>query len=224
MYINYMTIKKNKKKISANNSQNDDTNDTNDNIPQHIKNLSVPQAVSNYYNSHVAYDQNVVQNIILQVATTSEPVDDIISKNGVKPATLRYWRSLSPELLTSWQAAMSHRAHAIADKLGSDIKDLETTVADEDSDPRQQGNKIRAFDIKWRHREWLMSKINREAYGDKVEVDNNITVSPAAEFAKAWQHHQSNQVQADVTILDNNLNRASPAADTSTNSTPPDTD
>lgn len=65
-------------------------------------------------------------------------------------------------------------------------------IADEtvDTDPRILSARSNWFDRKWRHREWLMSKFNRQQFGDKLDIDQTLTVNPSEAREEAWKRAQ----------------------------------
>jgi len=181
--------------------------DNNTDTPDYI----VPQSIkSSIAKQH--YNPVTVQKIIIDVATTMDPVENICKKYNINASTIGIWRMSDSRLMTAWRTAMAARAHAMADKMESEINGLEAIVDNKDEDTRYKATKVKTFDVKWRHREWLMKSINKRDFGDNIQQDINVNVNPVEQRAKAWQLHQGVK-EADVTVVDTSRDQYSPEDD-----------
>jgi hypothetical protein len=133
------------------------------------------------------YDPQVMQDVIVDIATSADPVDVILTKYNLKHTTVYTWKALNADIQAAWKAAMVHRTHVLADKLHSDGKVLDDFVDNEDNDPREKTVKIKRFDVRWKHNEWYMSRVNRKDYGDNLSVESNVTVNAAQAREDAWR-------------------------------------
>lgn len=138
--------------------------------------------------SVTSYDPQIMNAIIRDVATTSLSIERIADQYGVASSTVYWWRAASPVLLAAWRTAMEARTHVLADTLQADIEAMEAGSEDAFTDPRTATVNIKRFDVKWKHSEWLMGKMNRKDYGDAIEIDNNVTVNGPEAREQAWQN------------------------------------
>ena len=184
-------------------------------LTQEEKNLLVPTDIKTVYNQQ-RYNPEIMQSIILDIATTADPVDAIIKKHKQAKTTVYMWRGLSVQLMNAWNHAMKLRTHVKADTFEDDVTTLDTAIDGKDADYRIVGNKIRRFDKVWHHREWFLSRYNRDFFGDKVEVDNNLTISPAKARDDAYNAFQANpptDADYDVITVPQDLNRITDLTD-----------
>ena len=146
--------------------------------------LSVPQFVGkNVYNR---YDPDTMLNILKAVATTKDTVNVICDRFGVKENTVYWWRALSDDILKAWKHAMYLRTHILADQIEEEGVKLDQDCDDSSKDPREQTVKIKRYDVRTRHRQWFMSRVNRQDYGDNVQIESNVTITAAETRENAW--------------------------------------
>lgn len=174
------------------------------------KELKVPQIIKTNYNLQ-HYNPDIMQAIILDIATTNDSIDDIIAKHGQKKTTVYLWRSISVQLMNAWRAAKRHRTHVIADTYESEVAILDAQV-ENDEDYKRTSNRIRRFDRVWSHNEWFLSRHNRQDYGDKVETDVHMDISPAKARDDAYNAHQGDippeDAEYEVINVPNTLNKS----------------
>jgi hypothetical protein len=137
-----------------------------------------------------SYDRNVMQLILIDLASTTDPMYKIIDRYGVPEPTVNWWRAVSNDIANAWRMAWRSRADLLADQLHKESDELDQVTDDEVSDPRLMMSKLKKFDIKWRHKEWLMGKMNK-FYGDKLAVDNNVTVNNTELRESAWNKYRT---------------------------------
>jgi hypothetical protein len=156
------------------------------------KELLVPASVKTPFGFE-HYNPRIMQSIIIDIATTKDPVQKIIARHGQASRTVYLWRSVSSQLLQSWRAAMRHRTHTVADDFETEVQTLNDQVETDDNYKRTS-NRIRRFDRVWGHRQWFMSRYNRQDFGDKVDIEQNITIAPAKAREEAYTTFQNAQV------------------------------
>jgi transposase-like protein len=156
------------------------------------KELLVPASVKTPFGFQ-HYDPAIMQRIILDIATSRQPVKQIIKSHGMADGTVYLWRSVSSQLLSAWRAAMRHRTHTVADDFETEVQELNNQVENDDNYKRTS-NRIRRFDRVWGHRQWFMSRYNRQDFGDKVDIEQNITIAPAKAREEAYTTFQNAQV------------------------------
>ena len=132
------------------------------------------------------YDRDLMRLILIDLASTTDPMYKIVDRYGVSEYALNWWRASSSELAQAWRIAWKSRTDTLADQLHKESDELDQVTDDEESDPRLMMSKIKKFDVKWRHKEWLMGKMNRSHYGDKMEIDNNVNVNNTELREFAW--------------------------------------
>lgn len=167
----------------------------NNNTPQQYTDtpqyIDVPNTITD--NPHTKggrppkYTPELARSILIDIATTAKPIKQIAQAHGVSEQVFFYWRSVSPQFLECCLRANAQRAVTYADKLESDVQKLEAEIEDTDADPRVLNVKSSHFDRKWRHREWLMAKWNRRIFGDKLDIDQTVTVNPSELREQAWR-------------------------------------
>lgn len=86
------------------------------------------------------------------------------------PATFYLWRTKHPEFARMLEEAEPARAQALAEQT--------IDIVDTDPDPKAARNRMHA-------RQWLASKLNRQKYGEKVEVAHTHTLDMGAILAEA---------------------------------------
>ena len=186
-----------------------------DNLSREEKELLVPAELSNNYVARSSYNPDIMQSIIIDIATTPDKIETIIKRHGQSTSSVYLWRSLSRPLMDSWRAAVKHRTHIVADKFEEEVAILDDQVENDD-DYKKTSNRIRRFDRVWSHREWQMSRMNRQDFGDKVEVDQNLTVNPAKARDDAYNAFQANpptDADYDVITVPQDLNRITDLTD-----------
>jgi hypothetical protein len=160
-----------------------------------------------------SYDRNVMQLILIDLASTTDPMYKIIDRYGVPEKTVNWWRAVSGDIAAAWRMAWRSRADLLADQLHKESDELDQVTDDEFSDPRLMMSKLKKFDIKWRHKEWLMGKMNRNHYGDKLAVDNNVTVNNTELRESAWNKYRtiSDAEYTNVTDVSSSMDKAKAA-------------
>jgi hypothetical protein len=156
------------------------------------KELLVPASVKTPFGLQ-HYDARKMQSIILEIATTTDTIDNIVKRHGLAKTTVYLWRSVSVQLLNTWRTAVRHRTHAVADEFEGEVQILNNQVENDDNYKRTS-NRIRRFDRVWGHRQWFMSRYNRQDFGDKVDIEQNITIAPAKAREEAYTTFQNAQV------------------------------
>lgn len=157
------------------------------------KELLVPTEMKCIYSRNFTYNPEKMQSIIIQIATTNIPIEKIITNHDLNVKTVYYWRAVSSPLFSAWRAAMRHRTHAIAERFEPEVEKLDAQVENDDNYKRTS-NRIRRFDRVWSHRQWFMSRYNRQDFGDKVDIEQNITIAPAKAREEAYTTFQNAQV------------------------------
>ena len=87
-----------------------------------------------------------------------------------KRNTVYRWRSSYPEFGDAYQLAQDQHTDALIDEAGEIV----------DTEQNPQLAKVRAD-----HRKWLASKLNRSRYGDKLDIQHNVTLDIAPALLEA---------------------------------------
>ena len=132
------------------------------------------------------YTPDVARNILIDIATTPENISDICKKYGTSKQTVSIWRAVNEQFLNAYMRACRYRSIEFADEMHEDFKRLEKDMEDPNADYRKLGIKSVHLDRKYRHKEWWMSKFNRQLFGDKIEVDQNVNINPVKSRETAW--------------------------------------
>ncbi len=85
-------------------------------------------------------------------------------KNMPMRNTVYRWRRSYPEFGEAYQLAQEEHTDALVDQAGEIV----------DTEQNPQLGKVRAD-----HRRWLASKLNRSKYGDKLDIQHNVTIDIA---------------------------------------------
>lgn len=86
---------------------------------------------------------------------------------------------------------MVARTYAMADSIDERGSALDKAADDGLTDPRELAVKIKHFDVRSRHKEWYMERINRRDFGNSIDVDSHVTVTAADVREQAWQQARS---------------------------------
>lgn len=92
-------------------------------------------------------------------------------------ATFYSWLRTHDEFLKQYARACEERTEAMAEDL-LDIADDGTNdyMESEDGKPQYNGDSIQRAKLRVDTRKWLMAKMKPKKYGDKVAVDNTVTL------------------------------------------------
>lgn len=187
-----------------------------------VKKLLVPTDVKSIYsNKTFKYDPHKVQSIIIDIATTSDKIDDIAKRHGIDTKTIYTWRAASSQLLQAWLVAMEMRTHIMAEENEAEWADTKKIVEDKEEDPRYASVRTRFTSEHVKSRHWLMGKLNKRIYGDNMQIDQTLTISPSQSAIDAWSSHQKamsdrsspqqgspEAVEAHYTVVEDNLNHS----------------
>ncbi len=85
-------------------------------------------------------------------------------KNMPERNTVYRWRRSYPEFGEAYEIAIEEHTDALIDEAGQIV----------DTELNPQRAKVRAD-----HRRWLASRLNRNKYGDKIDVNHNVSIDIA---------------------------------------------
>jgi len=148
------------------------------------------------------YTPEMANNILLDIATTVTPIDKVSQQHGITDRTLYRWILESEDFCRLYMRALENRALVYASDITQDLSKLKDICDDESKDPRFQNVQTGYFDKKWRHLEWMMERFNRQVFGQKLDIDQHLTVEPQQLRTTAWEEVQAEQ-QAEPTNVDN---------------------
>jgi hypothetical protein len=132
------------------------------------------------------YTPELANKILVEIATTTIPVADIAVNCGIPEGTFYAWLSINESFHEEYVRALENRAIVMAAAAERDMLRMDAICNDFNQDPKWQNVQTSWFDRKWRHREWFMSRFNRRLFGDKLEVDQTLTVNPTEAREQAW--------------------------------------
>ncbi len=114
---------------------------------------------------------------ILSRYADGETLSDICKdKNMPKRNTVYRWRSDYPDFGEAYTLALEQHVDALVDEAGQIV----------DTELNPQLAKVRAD-----HRRWLASRLNRNKYGDKIEINQNVTLDIAPQLIEAQKRLQA---------------------------------
>ncbi len=118
------------------------------------------------------YNQSLAENILSRYAD-GETLTKICEDDGMpKRNTIYRWRSDYPEFGKAYQLALEQHVDALVDEACHIV----------DTEPDPQRAKVRAD-----HRRWLASRLNRNKYGDKIEIKKQETIDMTPILAAAQE-------------------------------------
>ncbi len=102
---------------------------------------------------------------ILKLYSEGTSIREIVkAKSMPSRQTILAWRSAYPEFDKAYQKAVEAHTEALVDQA--------LDIVDNSDDPRK--SKVQAD-----FRMWLVSKLNRARYGDKLDIQHNVTLDIA---------------------------------------------
>ena len=137
------------------------------------------------------YTKKIADNILLQVSTTTKPIAEIANDNGISDPTLYNWIGINQEFFSAYLRALEIRS--IAEVAGVDglLSQLVDYIEHSNVDAREKHVRIQSLRLRIEQIRWKVSKHNRRLYGDKIEVDQQVTINPQDARADAWQLAQA---------------------------------
>jgi transposase-like protein len=120
-----------------------------------------------------------------QIATSSKSLRSICKEHGAAPSTFFKWVQDDKILLDKYTRAREQQADYLADEI-IEISDH----SEEDHTAFTGANVVNRDRLRVEARKWVASKLKPKKYGDKVEVDNNITVSNLPDWLVGDINHE----------------------------------
>ena len=127
---------------------------------------------------HIQYNQKLADQIIRQYAS-GDTIEDII-KPPTMPTriTVWRWRESHPAFGSAYDLAKSAHASALVDKAMYLVMNADVKTA-------------KLADVQQRFLTWCASKLHRDMWGDKVQLDVNIAVDLSPALLEATQRMAS---------------------------------
>ena len=135
------------------------------------------------------YSKDMADKLLADIATTSDNMDTIVQRYGISKPTFYLWVMINEDFSNCFSRALENRALVYGDTMVSDINELEDYIHNESNDPRIMHARIQLHHRKAGTYQWLMSRYNRQVYGDKLDIDQHVTVEPAKQREEAWTQH-----------------------------------
>ncbi len=107
------------------------------------------------------YSETIAEEIISRYGDGETLSRICKSKNMPKRNTVYRWRSSYPDFGEAYQRAQEEHVDALIDEAGE--------IVDNETNP--QLAKVRAD-----HRKWIAGKLCRDRYGDKLDIQHNVTL------------------------------------------------
>ncbi len=157
------------------------------------------------------YSKQLAHDILFDIATSSDPLDKIAKKHSITSVTFWRWTLINEQFCNAYIRALENRTLVESDGADAEIAKLLDYINNHDDDPREKHVRTGGIRLKLEHMRWKLSKYNRQLFGDKLEVDQHLTVEPAQERADAWALAQQAQDTdyKEVDNVDNSLTQAS---------------
>ncbi len=107
------------------------------------------------------YKQSLVEEILLRYSDGESLTKICKDKHMPKRNTIYRWRSQYPEFRDAYLLALEQHVDALIDEAGE--------IVDSESDPQRARVRVD-------YRKWLASRLNRDKYGDKLDVRHNVII------------------------------------------------
>ncbi len=129
------------------------------------------------------YNQSLSETILSRYAD-GETLTKICKDDDMpKRNTVYRWRSDYPEFGKAYLLAQEQHVDALVDEA--------CQIVDTELDPQRA--KVRAD-----HRKWLASRLNRNKYGDKIDVNHNVSIDIAPALLAATERLNTLGIVIDV--------------------------
>lgn len=128
---------------------------------------------------HVKNKEEVFDAICTELSSSSIGLHHLCKKHGISHVTFYEWIKDS-EMLNKYTRAREQQADFLADEIVS-ISNGE----DKDATPFVGKNFIDRDRLKVEARKWVAAKLKPKKYGDKVEVDNQISINKLPDWLNA---------------------------------------
>jgi len=133
------------------------------------------------------YSDDLFNSILLEIATTSKGLQVICKDKGLTNRTFHEWISTDEEKAHRYARAREEQAELLADEMISIADDGTNdtiTAVDRNGEPIDLENKEWTSRSKLRieTRKWIAAKLKPKKYGDKIEIDNQISVNKLPEW------------------------------------------
>lgn len=134
------------------------------------------------------FTQALFDKICNIIATSSTGIHKACQECGIQHTTFYNWIQDDAELMNQYVRAREQQAEFLADEI--------IAIADDGSRDtktiRKGGEVIEVEDLEWTNRsklrvearKWVAAKLKPKRYGDKVEVDQNISVKDMPDWLK----------------------------------------
>ena len=136
------------------------------------------------------YNKTMAESLLTTIATQSTTIKEIAENHGITKDTMYRWILINEQFSDSYLHALELRAMVEVDTADSEVADLMHYIDNSNDDPRKVHTKIQGTRIRLEQLRWKASKYNRRVFGDKLEVDQHLTVEPAKERETAWAAHK----------------------------------
>lgn len=125
------------------------------------------------------YTTELGDDICELIATTEMSLHKIAKKFNVSPSSIFKWLSENSEFSDKYARAKEMQAELFASQI-IDIADERSN----DSDPENGNVYVQRDRLRVDSRKWIVSKLLPKKYGDKVSVDNNISITKLPDWLK----------------------------------------
>ena len=161
----------------------------NNNTPQHTDDIHLPQSLprKSQYGPPSKYTPQLAQAILADIATTPNTIEQCCNDHGIDKHTWYAWMSVSADINNAMQRACAAKATVYAHEMALETAEMDILMQNQDIDPRYLNNRSTWYDKKWRWRTWLMERWNRRLYGNKLDIDQTVTVNPSELREQAWR-------------------------------------
>ncbi len=136
------------------------------------------------------YKQSLIEEILLRYADGESLSKICKDKHMPKRNTIYRWRSDHPEFGDAYLLAQEQHSDALIDEAGEIV----------DSEPDPQRARVRVD-----YRKWLASRLNRDKYGDKLDVRHNHVLDISPMLLEATKRMNSIGISGEVVTPKNEL-------------------
>lgn len=106
-----------------------------------------------------------------------EDLTNIAKEMDVSRATVRYWIDGDNERTAMYAHAREERAHKFAEEIIAIADDATgDTITDDDGNVRTDAERVARSKLRVDARKWVAAKLMPKVYGDRLEVDNKVSL------------------------------------------------
>lgn len=135
------------------------------------------------------YSEELFEKICERIATSADGLHKIVKENGISPSTFYKWVSENKDLSDRYARAREIQAELLADQIieiaDDSSNDTKTIYKGEELIEVENTEWTNRSKLRVEARKWIAAKLKPKKYGDKVEVDQTISVNKLPDWLTA---------------------------------------